>query len=130
MRSARRHPRDFGTRRLRLRYPGVMSAVTSSSLALRELIDAHRDELDTVLRRYGATNPRLFGSVARGDATPVSDIDVLVDLLPDPSHSRLLRLSGVAAGFEAVLQREVDVVAAELLREQVSGTALVDAVPL
>ncbi|MEO7007318.1 MAG: nucleotidyltransferase domain-containing protein, partial [Terrimesophilobacter sp.] len=52
-----------------------MSVVTPSSLALRELIDVHRGELDAVMRRYGASNPRLFGSVARGDATEDSDID-------------------------------------------------------
>ncbi len=107
-----------------------MSTIASPSLALRELIDAHRVDLEAVLDEYGATNARLFGSVARGDATQDSDIDVMVDLLPDHAHSRLLRLSGLAAGFEAVLGREVDVVAAELLREPVSVTALADAIPL
>ena len=34
-----------------------------------------------VLRRYDAVNPRLFGSVARGDARDGSDLDLLVDLL-------------------------------------------------
>ncbi|MEO6885874.1 MAG: nucleotidyltransferase domain-containing protein [Jatrophihabitantaceae bacterium] len=40
----------------------------------------HRGALDEVLRRYDASNPRLFGSVARGDVTSFSDIDVLVEL--------------------------------------------------
>ncbi|WP_375384206.1 nucleotidyltransferase family protein [uncultured Microbacterium sp.] len=107
-----------------------MSTDTSPSLALRELIDAHRDELDAVLAAYGATNARVFGSVARGEATETSDLDILVDLLPDHVHSRLLRVSGVAAGFEAILHRDVDVVAAELMRDAVGATALADATPL
>lgn len=107
-----------------------MTAATESSRALRELIGAHRADLETVLRQYGASNPRLFGSAARGDATRDSDIDVMVDLEPDHVHSRLLRLSGVAAGFRAVLHCEVDVVAPDMLREPVSATALADAVPM
>lgn len=35
-----------------------------------------------ILQRYGAENPRLFGSVARGDAREDSDLDLLVDLVP------------------------------------------------
>lgn len=59
-----------------------MSTVTVESVALRTAIAAHCDALDDILRRYRAANPRLFGSVARGDATVDSDIDLLVDLLP------------------------------------------------
>lgn len=43
-------------------------AVTPETLALRELLAARRDEFQVLLDRYGATNPRLFGSVARGTA--------------------------------------------------------------
>lgn len=83
-----------------------------------------------MLNRYGATNARLFGSVARGDADETSDIDVMVDLLPDDRDSELLRISGLTAGFERVLGRPVDVVVPELLRVPVSQTALADAIPL
>lgn len=107
-----------------------MSTATSASLALRALIDANREALQAVLDAYGATNPRLFGSVARGDADSDSDIDVLVDLLPNCSHSRLLRVSGVAAGFEEILERSVDVVALDLMRDRVSANALADAVAM
>ena len=56
--------------------------VTNAAADAREAVAARREQLDEVLRRYGASNPRLFGSVARGDATTDSDIDVLVDLDP------------------------------------------------
>lgn len=103
--------------------------VTAETLALRESIAAHRDELDGVLRRYGARNPRLFGSVARGDATAESDVDVLVDLEPDGGNE-LLRVAGLGEEFSQVLGTRVDVVTASLLRTRVSETALADAVTL
>ena len=48
----------------------------------RVRLDAHAHGIDEIFRRYGVVNPRLFGSVARGEATSTSDIDVLVDLVP------------------------------------------------
>ncbi len=107
-----------------------MALASSDSLTIRELIRARRSDVDAVLRRYGATNARLFGSVARGDADELSDVDVLVDLLPDDKDSELLRISGIAVGMERVLGRRVDVVVPALLRAQVSRTALMDAIPL
>lgn len=106
-----------------------MSIATQRSLVLRELIDAHRNELDAVMHRYGAKNPRLFGSVARGDATQDSDIDILVDL--DPAEGNILfRAGGLNDEFRRILGRDVDVFSTELLKGEVSATALADAVAL
>ncbi len=85
--------------------------------------------MDLILRRYRAVNPRLFGSVARGDATADSDIDLLVDLLLG-GRNDLLRVAGVAEELSQLLGSRVDVVAASLLRDEVSSSALVDAVPV
>lgn len=57
---------------------GDMSAMSSESLAMREAVMARRDTVDEILSRYAATNPRLFGSVARGEASDRSDLDLLV----------------------------------------------------
>lgn len=55
------------------------------TLALREALDARRDEFQALLTKYAATNPRQFGSVARGTAQAGSDIDiVLAQLLKRP----------------------------------------------
>lgn len=43
------------------------------------LLRAHRDEILRLASSRGVSNIRIFGSVARGDATPDSDIDLLVD---------------------------------------------------
>ncbi|MBL0003912.1 MAG: nucleotidyltransferase family protein [Actinomycetales bacterium] len=104
-----------------------MGTVTRQSESLRAAIACHRDALDAILARYAATNPRIFGSVARGDATPDSDIDLMVDLLPRRGNE-LLRVSGIAEELSEVLGTRVDVVTASLLRGEVSSTALADLV--
>jgi predicted nucleotidyltransferase len=106
-----------------------MATATSASTALYAAITAHRDAMEAVLRRYDAANPRLFGSVARGDATPESDIDLLVDLLPNGGNP-LLRVAGIGEELSALVGARVDVVAAPLLRGEVSAAAISDAVPL
>jgi len=82
-----------------------------------------------VLRRYGASNPRVFGSVARGDADADSDIDLLVDLAPDAGNP-LLRVAGVGEELSLLLGVPVDVVCEQLLRDHVHATAHAQAVAL
>jgi predicted nucleotidyltransferase len=43
--------------------------------------------MNAVLARYGATNPRRFGSVARGDSSEARDIDLMVDLNPSARNA-------------------------------------------
>jgi predicted nucleotidyltransferase len=59
---------------------------------MREAVMARRDVVDEILDRHGSTNLRLFGSVARGDASEPSDLDLLVHLTPDGGNE-LLRVS-------------------------------------
>ena len=81
-----------------------MRTATRQSESLRAAIASHRRALEEILGRYGATNARLFGSVARGDATPESDIDLLVDLTPGGGNE-LLRVSGIAEELTELLTR-------------------------
>lgn len=104
-----------------------MTTVTAESMSLRAVIAGHRDALDDILSRYRASQPRIFGSVARGDATADSDIDLLVDLLPGGGNE-LLRVAGIAEELTHLLGTRVDVVAASLLRDEVSTSALTDSV--
>lgn len=106
-----------------------MSVATEHSAARRAALLARRDLVQEVLGRYRATDPRLFGSVARGEATEHSDIDLLVDLEPGGGNE-LLRVAGIAEELSTALGLRVDVVALDLIRPGVSLTALHDAVPL
>lgn len=106
-----------------------MGAITKESADLRKALAAHRPALDEVLTRYRASNPGLFGSVARGEATSGSDLDVLVDLDPNGGNE-LLRVAGIGEEFSRILHHRVDVVAPGLLRDAVSESALAQAIDL
>ena len=94
---------------------------------LDELLSEKRYALLEAAQQYGAHNLRIFGSVARGEATPDSDIDILVDLEPGRS---LLDLGGLLMEFQAILGRPVDVVTEQGLRDRVRQRVLSEAVPL
>lgn len=106
------------------------TVVTPESLALRELIDARRDELQMLFDRYCATSPKLIGSVARGTANAGSDIDILVEM--DPADGNLLmRASGLMEETRALFGGDdIDVFPVQLLKRPVSASALADAVAL
>lgn len=67
----------------------------------------HRDQFLHIAASHGTHNLRVFGSVARGEATPDSDADFLVDLDPDRT---LIDLSGLILDLQDALGRRVDVV--------------------
>jgi len=131
--SARSQPRlDRGTSTLGLsgtsrRICRVTS--TYSSLTLDRLRE-HREAIRDVLARYGASNPRLFGSIAQGTAGPDSDVDLLLDLTSQGSGSQLSRLSGIRLELEELLKIPVDVVCEELLKDRVSESARSQAIAL
>ncbi len=70
------------------------------------LLRDHRDEILRVASRRGVSNIRVFGSVARGEATPMSDIDLLVDF--EIGH-RGLDLFAFAREVEELLGYHVEV---------------------
>ena len=79
---------------------------TLPTLSLSSL-RARRNELLAIAARHGARNVRVFGSVARGDARPDSDVDFIVELEPGRT---VLDLSGLILDLEDTLGRKVDVV--------------------
>lgn len=104
-----------------------MSEPTAATLRLRAALTQQADQVAELLGRYAASNPRLFGSVARGEAREDSDLDLLVDLIPEAGNA-LLRIAGLAEELSELLGVRVDVVTTTLLRNEVSATALSDAV--
>lgn len=94
---------------------------------LYTLLDEHREAIAAIARRYGATDLRIFGSVARHEAGEASDLDLLVELEPGRT---LFDLGGLSYELECLLGRRVDVVTAPLLRADIRGRVLAEAVPL
>jgi uncharacterized protein len=76
---------------------------------------------------HEVTNLRVFGSVARGEDRPDSDVDLLVDVPPDMG---LLGLGRVQAELEAILGAKVDLVPASDLKPEVRARAERDLVAL
>ncbi|MDE6410497.1 MAG: nucleotidyltransferase domain-containing protein [Muribaculaceae bacterium] len=70
-----------------------------------ECIQAIRKSLPDIQRDYGVTGLTLFGSVARGDNTPESDIDLLVDMPP-----KFHILSALHKYLENLLHTSVDLI--------------------
>jgi uncharacterized protein len=91
------------------------------------LLASKREAILSAARRRGAVNVRIFGSVARGDATASSDIDFLVDLEPGRS---LLDLGGLLMDLEELLGTPVDVVTENGLRARLRERVLREAVSL
>ena len=116
-------------RRRTPRYAVAMSTPTAATLRLRAVLAQHAEQVQQVLARYGASNPRLFGSVARGDAEEDSDVDLMVELLPGAGND-LLRVAGLTEELGHILGVRVDVVTGSLLRKEVSATALADLVAM
>jgi uncharacterized protein len=77
--------------------------------------------------QYGATNVRVFGSVARGEDRPDSDVDLVVDLAP---RTGLLALSALRRELTDILGTSVDVAPSDSLRPRVRREIERDAVPL
>ncbi len=89
-----------------------------------------RDRREAILEiasRYGAHNVRIFGSVARGDATPDSDLDLIVRF--DPGRS-LLDHGGLVMELRELMKMKVDVIDEEAMRERFRSHVLKEAIPL
>ena len=69
-------------------------------------LDAHRHAVRAMVQHYNTTNPRLFGLVASGGDAEGSDLDQLVDALP---QATLLDLGGLQMALQALLGVSVDV---------------------
>lgn len=87
----------------------------------------HRKALIELASRHDATNLRVFGSVARGDDTASSDVDLLVDLGPGVS---LLGLIGLEIEMEELLGVDVDLIPASGLKPGLRDRVLAEAISL
>lgn len=96
-------------------------------LGVEDVVGDHRDAILKLAAEYGASNVRIFGSVARGEATPESDVDLLVSF---PSDRSIFDLIGLWLDLKDLLGRDVDISTDNSLKDYVRPSALRDAVPL
>ncbi|NJC57074.1 nucleotidyltransferase domain-containing protein [Brevibacterium marinum] len=87
------------------------------------LVRSHASELIDSLAELGGRDISVFGSVARGEDGPDSDVDLLVDLDESVGLFRLLEMRAVA---EQILGRKVDVIPRRDLKAEVLEAALLD----
>jgi predicted nucleotidyltransferase len=93
-------------------------------MRLTDLVRERRSDILRVAEQHGASNVRLFGSVARGEADESSDIDLLVDLEPGRS---LLDHAALILELEELLGRKVDIATERGLRPVIRQRVLQDA---
>ena len=91
------------------------------------MLKVRRKEILEIAARNGAVNVRVFGSVARGDDRPDSDIDFLVNL---ESGRSLLDLARLLRELNTLLNRPVDVVTEAGLRPRIKPQVLKEARPV
>jgi hypothetical protein len=92
-----------------------------------ELICAKRNEILRIAAKHGARNIRVFGSVARGEARPESDVDFLIDAGPVTSS---WFPAGLIVDLQDLLGRPVEVVTESGLNPLIRERVLREAVPL
>ena len=91
------------------------------------LLKEKRSEILNIAANNGAFNVRIFGSIARGEATETSDIDLLVDMEPGRS---LLDVGGLLMDLRDLLGCKVDIVTAKGLKKSIKEDVLKEAIPL
>jgi predicted nucleotidyltransferase len=96
-------------------------------LGVEDIIGNHRGAILKLVAEYGASNVQIFGSVARGEVTPESDVNVLVSFPPDRN---IFDLIGLWLDLKDLLGREMDLSTDGSFKEYVRSSALRDVVPL
>lgn len=90
-------------------------------------IEGHRDQIKRLAAKRGAVRVRLFGSLARGEGGPQSDVDLLVELEEGRSA---LALGGLLMDLQECLGRRVDLVTPAALHPRIREKVLAEAVDL
>lgn len=105
--------------------PGHQLGLPDTRLGRR--LRRHRRAAIELLARRGGHNVRVFGSVARGEDTDTSDIDLLVDL---DDNVGLVALSAMRRELSELLRTDVDIVPASTLKPSTEVAVRTEAIPL
>jgi predicted nucleotidyltransferase len=96
-------------------------------MAIRQVLEEKREDILNIAAKHGAYNVRVFGSVARGEDRPDSDVDLLVDVGTTTSS---WFPAGLILDLEQILGRQVEVVTENGLNPLLKERVLREAVPL
>ncbi len=96
-------------------------------MGMQKIVRDRREEILRIAASHGARNVRIFGSMARGEARPDSDLDVLVSLEPGRS---VLDLVAIKQDLEDLLGCAVDVVTEAAVSPYIREQVLEEAVSL
>jgi predicted nucleotidyltransferase len=97
-------------------------------MALLAVLQDQREQILEIAAKHGAYNVRVFGSVLRGEETPESDIDFLIDY--DLEKITPWFPVGLIHDLQDFLGREVDVIPAKSLHYYIKDRVLAEARPL
>ncbi|MEA2463179.1 MAG: uncharacterized protein QOJ98_926 [Acidobacteriota bacterium] len=96
-------------------------------MGIEEILGEKREAILRIAEKHGVTSIRVFGSVARGEAGPESDVDFLIEAGPNTSP---WFPGGLVADLEELLGRHVDVVESDALRPRLAPYVFAEAVAL
>lgn len=96
-------------------------------MAMDKLIAENRDAILELAKTHGARHVRVFGSMARGDAGPESDVDILVEL---EKGRDLFDLGALLMDLQDLLHRRVDVMTEQALHQRIRNKVLKESVNL
>ena len=92
-----------------------------------EALAKHRDEVLEIIAKYPVSNPRVFGSVARGEDVEGSDIDIVIDPAPNLSY---FDLAALESELQALLGHPLDIGIYRSLKPDVLPRVAQDVRPL
>jgi hypothetical protein len=101
---------------------------SKTGLGINDLLQEQRVQILAIAQKHGAYNVRVFGSVARGEATEESDIDFLVDYELEKITPWFP--AGLLIDLEQLLNRKVDIATVDMLKERIRDRVLHEAVML
>jgi len=96
-------------------------------MSMYEDVVRRKETIQKVAAIHGARNIRIFGSVIRGEDTPESDLDLLVEFEPGRS---LIDHIALIQDLQDLLERNVDVVTEKSLSTYIKERIILEAIPL
>jgi len=95
-------------------------------MTLSSVMELPSDRIADICKRYGVRELAVFGSAARGDLRPDSDVDILVDFEPD-ARMGVVKFASLSEELEGLVGRKVDLVTKTGLKQRVRSEVLAEA---